>query len=335
MMAYYAILPHIEVQAANLHTSGLLLGGAPIMAANLFAHAICRRLGVQDTGVIYIHHDRQDLGSFAYGRFTPAQRRGSVFINKSDYSSKNPHALSLQPTASCHLRLSLLVRLEARRVPRLAKLRACLANARFAGGQIIGMGEVQLVSAENLHQILHQTIKHGFVVIDRQDVLTAYQRTHRLDRLQAFTRLLALTPTGLAHAFGKQHALVFLSATNVGYALLEPPTEARTGVRQAYDINGDMLPTAHAYAEPLLGLVQYVSIQQLFALTKPQADDNNHADASTANDGDEATLANPIAEPLRQLAAKPNGLFWRYGWQDFDGGAVFLLHQGDLDNPTH
>ena len=110
-MSFLAVIPHIRVQGANLQTSGILLGGVPLMASTMFAHALARKLSVKDTGVIYIHHDRQDLGGFAYGRFTPAQRRGSAFINKNDYSSKNPNALSLQPTASCHLHLSLVIRL--------------------------------------------------------------------------------------------------------------------------------------------------------------------------------------------------------------------------------
>ena len=121
-MSFLAVIPHIRVQGANLQTSGILLGGVPLMASTMFAHALARKLSVKDTGVIYIHHDRQDLGGFAYGRFTPAQRRGSAFINKNDYSSKNPNALSLQPTASCHLHLSLVIRFDGRRRPRFAKI---------------------------------------------------------------------------------------------------------------------------------------------------------------------------------------------------------------------
>ena len=40
------------------------------------------QLGTQEEGIIYIHHDQQRLGGQAYGRFTPAQRRGAVFIGK-------------------------------------------------------------------------------------------------------------------------------------------------------------------------------------------------------------------------------------------------------------
>lgn len=322
-MSFLAVIPHVKVQGANLHTSGILLGGSHLMASSLFAHALARKLGIQDTGVIYIHHDRQDLGGFAYGRFTPAQRRGSVFINKKDYSSKNPHALSLQPTASCHLHFSLVLRFDGGRKPRKSKLESLLANARFAGGQVIEFGEPQWVDTEDLEHELSKTIRTGFVLLDRQDVLLHYQQSENLNRLQTLTRLLALTKDGLDHAFGAGHHLGFLSATNLGYALLEAPTTDRTGVRQAYTVDNDVIQTPHAYAEPLIGLVQYVSIRQLLGFTKNQTADDDIND----NVKKSSETQNPIAEPLRQLADNLNGLFWQYQWQPHDGGDVFLLQQ--------
>ena len=325
-MSFLAVIPHIRVQGANLQTSGILLGGVPLMASTMFAHALARKLSVKDTGVIYIHHDRQDLGGFAYGRFTPAQRRGSAFINKNDYSSKNPNALSLQPTASCHLHLSLVIRFDGRRRPRLADLQKLLMNSRFAGGQITSYGEVEWAddNEKTLKDVLSNTIKTGFVVLDRHDVLLAYQQSQNLNRLQAFTRLLALTKDGLNHAFGEYHGLSFLSATNLGYALLEEPKTDRTGVRQAYTLDNDVIETPHAYAEPLIGLVQYVSIRQLLNFAKVQPSD----DVDLSEEEQEPYQPqNPIAEPLRQLSDNPQELFWQYQWQTHDGGDVFLLRQ--------
>ena len=325
-MSFLAVIPHIQVQGANLQTSGILLGGVPLMASTMFAHALARKLSVKDTGVIYIHHDRQDLGGFAYGRFTPAQRRGSAFINKNDYSSKNPNALSLQPTASCHLHLSLVIRFDGRRRSRLADLQKLLMNSRFAGGQITSYGEVEWAddNEKTLKDVLGNTIKTGFVVLDRHDVLLAYQQSQNLNRLQAFTRLLALTRDGLNHAFGEYHGLSFLSATNLGYALLEEPKTDRTGVRQAYTLDNDVIETPHAYAEPLIGLVQYVSIRQLLNFAKVQPSD----DVDLSEEEQEPYQPqNPIAEPLRQLSDNPQELFWQYQWQTHDGGDVFLLRQ--------
>ena len=325
-MSFLAVIPHIQVQGANLQTSGILLGGVPLMASTMFAHALARKLSVKDTGVIYIHHDRQDLGGFAYGRFTPAQRRGSAFINKNDYSSKNPNALSLQPTASCHLHLSLVIRFDGRRRPRLADLQKLLMNSRFAGGQITSYGEVEWAddNEKTLKDVLSNTIKTGFVVLDRQDVLLAYQQSQNLNRLQAFTRLLALTKDGLNHAFGEHHGLSFLSATNLGYALLEDPKTDRTGVRQAYTLEQAVIPTPHAYAEPLIGLVQYVSIRQLLNVANAQNSDNLDLYEEEQKPQQPQNL---IAEPLRQLSDNPQELFWQYQWHTHNGGDVFLLRQ--------
>lgn len=330
-MSFLAVIPHIRVQGANLQTSGILLGGVPLVASTMFAHALARKLGVKDTGVIYIHHDRQDLGEILkdnYNRifFHPAQRRGSAFINKNDYSSKNPNALSLQPTASCHLHLSLVIRFDGRRRPRLADLQNLLINSRFAGGQIISVGEVEWAddNEKTLKDVLGNTLKTGFVVLDRHDVLLAYQQSQNLNRLQAFTRLLALTKDGLNYAFGEHHGLSFLSATNLGYALLEDPKTDRTGVRQAYDLDGNVMVTSHAYAEPLIGLVQYVSIRQLLNFVKVQSSDD--VDLSEKAQKPHQPQ-NPIAEPLCQLSDQPQGLFWQYQWQTHDGGDVFLLQQ--------
>lgn len=321
-MSFLAVIPHIQVQGANLQTSGILLGGVPLMASTMFAHALARKLGVKDTGVIYIHHDRQDLGGFAYGRFTPAQRRGSAFINKNDYSSKNPNALSLQPTASCHLHLSLVIRFDC--VIDSDVLIELLNNQRFAGGQIIEIGKVEIFEEKDLSKIFSKNIKTGFMVLDRHDVLLAYQQSQNLNRLQAFTRLLALTKDGLNHAFGEYHGLSFLSATNLGYALLEEPKTDRTGVRQAYTLDNDVIETPHAYAEPLIGLVQYVSIRQLLNVANAQNSDNLDLYEEEQKPQQPQNL---IAEPLRQLSDNPQELFWQYQWQTHDGGDVFLLRQ--------
>lgn len=312
-MSKIIVIPHIKVQAANLQTSGLLLGGAPLMAAAMFAHNLARQMGAADDGVIFIHHDRQDLGGFAYGSFTPAQRRGSVFINKTDYSSKNKHALSLQPSASCHLHFSLLIKIQSRRVF-IHKINDFLRNGRFAGGKILEFGEVEAVNEENLDSAL-RAIKIGYAIVDRQDVLQHYTKAQHIDRLQAFTELLALNQKGLQQTFGREHRLSWLSATNLGYALLETAKDGRSGVRQAYDLDGDLIPTPHAYAEPLIGLVQYVSINQL--LNPP-----------TVNEAESAGYEfNPIAEPLQKLCEDLSGLWWYYEWQSHSGGDVFLLFQ--------
>lgn len=319
-MSQIILIPHLKVQNANLQTSGFILGGAPLMAAAMFCHNLARQLNTQDLGFILVHHDRQDIGGTAYGRFTPAQRRGAVFVGKKDYSSKNKYALSLQPTASCHLELSLIV--DFGRVRQMNRLANRVQQSRFAGGQIISVGE--LVACDSTEQALQQ-VRNGFVLQDRKALLQHYQQQHQLNRVQALVQLLAHKPDAVLPEsaqrqfsepeileqeileqslsepdFAKtdlskqqpEQKLSWLSATTLGYALLEQPTTQRTGVRQADAIQSTATqPTAHAYAEPLIGLIQYQSLR----------------------------AAQQVSD-----SAQLEQLYWRYGWPQSD---VFLLQQ--------
>jgi CRISPR-associated protein Csy2 len=293
-MSCYIVIPRIQVQNANMHTNGFLLGGVPLIAAHMFAHHLARQLDTQDEGIIYIHHNQQRLGGQAYGRFTPAQRRGAVFIGKNDYSSKNKYALSLQPTASCHLELSLIIKFSN---PRISpeKLTQILQRSRFAGGQIINFLEINRYP-ENALETALKTAKTGFVILDRHDLLTQYQQRQQLNRVQAFTQLLALKAETL-RSFFDDPTLDRLSATNLGYALLEATTDQRTGIRQAQH----QQTTTHAYAEPLAGIIQYFSLGEILRKLT-DADDNTWHNLQT--------------------------LLWRYHWPQDD---IFLLEQNYLN----
>lgn len=268
-MSRYVVIPRMRVQNANMQTNGFLLGGVPLFAANMFAHHLARQLGTQEEGIIYIHHDQQRLGGQAYGRFTPAQRRGAVFIGKKDYSSKNKYALSLQPTASCHLEFSLVIKFSSSRISP-EKLTNILKRSRFAGGQIIEFLEIT-THAENELETALKKIKTGFAILDRQDLLIEYQQRKQINRVQAFTQLLALKADTLRAFFNDQN-LSWISATNLGYALLEPLTDQRAGIRQAQDQEN----TAHAYAEPLTGIIQYFSLGEILRRNTEAEDDTWH-----------------------------------------------------------
>ncbi|MCT9515431.1 type I-F CRISPR-associated protein Csy2 [Acinetobacter baumannii] len=268
-MSRYVVIPRMRVQNANMQTNGFLLGGVPLFAANMFAHHLARQLGTQEEGIIYIHHDQQRLGGQAYGRFTPAQRRGAVFIGKKDYSSKNKYALSLQPTASCHLEFSLVIKFSSSRISP-EKLTNILKRSRFAGGQIIEFLEITTHSENELETALKK-IKTGFAILDRQDLLIEYQQRKQINRVQAFTQLLALKADALRAFFNDQN-LSWISATNLGYALLEPLTDQRAGIRQAQDQEN----TAHAYAEPLTGIIQYFPLGEILRRNTEAEDDTWH-----------------------------------------------------------
>jgi CRISPR-associated protein Csy2 len=288
MSLEYLLLPRLQVQAANAQAAWWLINAAPVMAATMFAHNLGRHTGILPVGVGIVHHDAQLLGEkgkMFYGRFRPQQRRGAVYIDGDDYSSKNKHALSLQPTASCHLTWSLLLAFDdSEGLPGTAKVADFLAGARLAGGQIVDHAKpLPLSTGEEVRR----AIRSGFWLIERQDLM----ETDDGDPLDALIRATTLrhppkipdslniegtassslslwragvrgsnrdgnlpetelSPGGesLVPAYRES----WIVPTTLGYA---PITEFadRTGAREGYP---------HAYAEPLVGLVQYVSVNR-------------------------------------------------------------------------
>lgn len=299
-MNSFVVIPYIKAQAANFQSNGLMMGGAPLFAAAMFSHHLSRQINCEDVGFHYVHHDMQRLGGEAYGRFTPAQRRGATFIGKTDYSSKNKYALSLQPTASCHLLFSLVIQFDTRRLD-LDTLVKTLKHSKFAGGHILEFGQIQ--TYDDAQNALKQ-ISSGFLIRDRHDLLENYQKAYQVNRLQAFTQLLAHRPQAnnsdiavLEHL--PEETLAWLSATTLGYALLEQPTTERSGIRHA-DAQDQ---TEHAYVEPLTGLIQYQSLNQIL----------NEIDLENSKYPDDY---------LDQLQ-------WSHSWIQDD---VFLLQQNQHNN---
>lgn len=244
----YLVIPRLEVRAANAQSTWWLINAAPVMAANLFAHNLGRATGAYPQGVGILHHDAQLLGEVFYDRLKPQQRRGAVYINVDDYSSKNKHALSLQPTASCHLRVTLVLEYDALESapPSLGEVNEFLHGARLAGGHIVSHGEPYV--AESL-ALLRRLLTSGYWIVERQDLLaSAGADSDPLDGLIA-----ACGRTLLDVDAEKPKSASWIAPTTLGYAMLSDYVQ-RPGTRGGYP---------HAYAEPLVGLVQYVPLREL------------------------------------------------------------------------
>lgn len=247
----YLLLPRLRIRAANALAGNLAISPAQVMACVLFGHNLGLKTGCEPQRVAILHHDTQLLGehgSDGFYDFHPQQRRGATFIDGVDYSSKNPHALSLQPTATCHLTLSLLIEVDGR--INTDKIKRFLRTARIAGGNIDSHGEIE---AEDELDALH--LPKGFWLIERSDLLQTDGSP--VDALvAAIGRRPAKAETAAAQPDGAPPPLPesWLAASVLGYAMTTP-FEARAGVRQT-DRGETPL---HAFCEPLLGLVQYVS----------------------------------------------------------------------------
>lgn len=243
-MIAYLTLARLRVQAANMYTTAFMLGGPPVLPAYFMAHALGRQLDMAANvrAVAFVVHHLTPLGEQFYGLFKPQQRRGAAYTfgpqtKGSDYSSKNAHALSLQPVAHADMEVSLIIGM--RDLNYTEGIQSRVQKMRFAGGFITHMRTPTL--CENMEEALH-SIGTGYVVMDKRDMLKEVKGSNHAERLI----------NALGHKPGKDDGMAWLSATCIGYAAITPFAR-RAQVREGY---------FHAFAEPLVGLVQYVPVRQ-------------------------------------------------------------------------
>ena len=238
----YLVIPSMRVHGANLLTSARVAGGPPLMACAMFAHHIAREAGAKEIGFFLVHHDRQELGQFVYGRFHAQQRRGAMFIDAKDYSSSNKQALSLQPTLSAHMHVSVVIEFDD--LQDIEAVQKTLARARFAGGTVLSHGPI--VVQEPLDAVF-DGLSGGFVLRDRSSEI----KQSGMSRAQALVKRLSVNPKSEPDSS-------WLAATTLGYASITD-FKHKAGAREG---------CAHAFAEPLVGLVQYVSSRKSAAELK-------------------------------------------------------------------
>ena len=268
-MSYFLVVRNIRIQHANALASNYAISTAPVMALNLFAHNLGLKIFNPVIGIGIIHHDAQILGELGDGfhRASLQQRKAATLIDGNDYISSSM-TLSLQPTATAHLRLSLVVELEYQ--PSVADVEDFLRNARIAGGRVESFDYVGFAhsDSDDLDDLLPAS---GWWLIDREDLM----RRHA-NPAQAMVDALGRVPIEMPHeelaASAELHAeeeeasgnLNWLVPTVLGYAAT-CDFDKRTGVRM---LGTGEFPV-HAYAEPLLGLAQYVSIRERSAAALP------------------------------------------------------------------
>lgn len=238
------VIPRMEVNNANAQPAWWMIGPPPLTAYAGFSHALALAMGAarcQGFGVV--HHDIQFLGEVAGGDFRPHQFRAASLIDKYDYSSKNAHALSSQPTARCHLTVSLVIRFDdddgldlEDTLPRF------LRGARLAGGSIVKYGKIALLG--NVNEAADY-LKNGHAIHERQDLMIRQEGER--DMLDVVLRL-----TDPQRRRTDPETPSWLLPTTLGYRAITP-FQNRKNARND-------LP--HAYAEPLVGMVQYRTLRE-------------------------------------------------------------------------
>jgi CRISPR-associated protein Csy2 len=253
----YLVISRFEVNNANAQPAWWMIGPPPLTAYAGFSHALALALGLaRCRGFGVVHHDIQFLGEMAGGDFRPHQFRAASFIDKDDYSSKNPYALSSQPSARCHLTVSLVIRFDEDDGLDLEDtLPRFLRGARLAGGNIVKYGKIVLLG--NLDEAA-KSITNGYSILERQDLMIRQEGER--DMLDVVLRL-----TDPQRRRADPEAPSWLLPTTLGYRAITP-------FQQRKNVRGDL---PHAYAEPLVGMVQYRTLREaplpIWQTTNPDA----------------------------------------------------------------
>ncbi|MDP1606304.1 MAG: type I-F CRISPR-associated protein Csy2 [Rhodocyclaceae bacterium] len=258
----YLVIPRIRLQNANAQPAWWMIAPPPMTAYAGFSHALALALGwskCQGFGVV--HHDIQFLGEFEgeRGLFLPHQFRAASFIDKDDYSSKNQYALSSQPTARCHLNVSLVIKKdEDDAVDFESAFPRFMRGARLAGGTVVDHGKASL---QDSMEAVIKYLKTGHAIHERQDLMVMQEGER--DMLDVVLRL-------------TDPQLRFEAANKAKSASREKPDDADE------DLHSWLMPTAlgylaisefqnrknvrgglpHAFAEPLVGMVQYQTLRR-------------------------------------------------------------------------
>lgn len=276
----YLVISRIEVNNANAQPAWWMIGPPPLTAYAGFSHALALALGLaRCRGFGVVHHDIQFLGEMAGGDFRPHQFRAAMFVDEDDHvkapNSAKPgkmkeqpsvrtskmavvdkHPLSSQPTARCHLTVSLVIRFDdddgldlEDTLPRF------LRGARLAGGNIVKYGNIALLG--NLNDAADY-LKNGHAIHERQDLMIRQEGER--DMLDVVLRL-----TDPQFRRTDPDAPSWLLPTTLGYRAITP-------FQQRKNVRGDL---PHAYAEPLVGMVQYRTLREaplpIWQATNPDA----------------------------------------------------------------
>ena len=264
----YLVLKGIRVQHANAMTSWNVISAPPITAHVGFGMAIAHHyeMSADFKGIAILHQGLDHEGRYMYGRLEPNRVRGlPVVTNRSGLNMSK--GLSGQPFAICHYEFSCVLRFEGDVSQKLMDdltqagygelfLNRLKSQMRFAGGLIVRVDKILATqSKEEAFRILP---KSGSWVLDRKDLIeNRKEEENQLDA--ALSNLYPYQSPEQKNALTKeekeeiQKNKPWLSMSSVGYSLLTKLRQT-DGVRQNLD---------HAYAETLLGLIEYRSFRKV------------------------------------------------------------------------
>lgn len=245
----YILIPRIEVFGANAQSAYTVVSGPSPLAYLGFARKLLIDLRGGDATdtecvkVAILHHDMEMRGEHSY-HFKPSQLRGAALTTGKNGKSNDYVAggisMSLQPVALCNLTVSLILTgfgdFTAEQIDDAAR------NLRIAGGHIRDFGRIRCFDSTDA---VVRRVGNGYFMAERRDLLDVPST----DKIR--TLLTAISK--------REEGDGWLIPINLGFLQITEFTQ-KDGSRGSFP---------HAYAEPLLGFVQYKTRRTLIDEEKP------------------------------------------------------------------
>lgn len=252
----HVIVRGIRASGSNALSAVNLAGGPAITAHVGFGDRLAHEQDMEFGGVAVLHQGFEHEGSKAYGILSPSKVRGAA--QPRGRGDGGGIELSDQPWSVGFYRASLVIRLSGdseklQKDIESGRLKErMLVKWRLAGGQIEEIRDVSFeVSAKEAFKDLRR--ESGFWVLDRKDLIESQMDG---DGSQLDAMMAALYRREDRDEPDKK---AWLSASCCGY-LRVSEYAFRSGTRMTIDrATGEAYELMHAYAEPLLGLVEYRS----------------------------------------------------------------------------
>lgn len=249
MSQFIVLLHRMEVTGANAQPAWWFLAPPSPTAYVGFGQALALKCLPPDAvtdfvGVGAVIHSYRLLAEKFKGKkatdnfWRPHQFRAAALINNHDYVA-GTMALSAQPTARCDLTVSLAIVFENGDGVSVDKVKVFMRNARLAGG-VVAADSPDIDFIEGMAQV-RARIKTGFAVHARPDLMVPAAGEDALDAL-----LHATLPTK-----ENRDANPWVMPATLGYATVTK-IQDRVWTRDGHP---------HAFAEPLVGLVQLKSLK--------------------------------------------------------------------------
>jgi CRISPR-associated protein Csy2 len=243
-MSNLLLIPRIEINHYNVMQSQWLVSPTPIMAISLFIHNLELKVGCKVDGVAIVHHDYvyhwEEKDPYGHSFH---QRRGSVFINRQDNArnSVEPNTVAMQPVATGRLIISLILNIISDEI-NYDSLNQFLNTAKIAGGNIVSYNHIpkKFIASNDIWRY----IKSGFLVMERLDLMQVKGK-----QLDSLLNTIRYKDRSVEVVNSEDSWIV---ATTLGYAGITE-IKYKPGVRGSFK---------HMFVEPLVGLIQYVSIRK-------------------------------------------------------------------------